>query len=95
VSVSFLRESERLVRVHRFRFTGGRGCALGSTEIVVEEDLGPVADPAARCQARPDHPTRVPRPHLYVSAESVGGALTACIEKMRGSSAVDLFFPQV
>ena len=95
MTISFLRESERLVRVHRFRFTGGRGCALGTTEIIVEEDLGPVADPGTRCQARPDHPTRVPRPHLYVSAETVEGALAACIEKMRGSSAVDLFFPQV
>jgi hypothetical protein len=43
-----------------------------------------VTDPAARCQARPDHPTRVPRPHLYVNAETVEGALLACVEKMRG-----------
>ena len=94
MTISFLRESERLVRVHRFRFTGGRGCALGTTDIVVEEDLGPVADPTARCQGRPDHPTRVPRPHLYVSAETVEDALQVCVEKMRGGSVVDLFFPQ-
>lgn len=91
---SCLREGERLVRVHRFRFTGGRGCALGTTDIIVEEDLGAVADPAARCQARPDHPTRVPRPHLYVGGETVEAALQACIEKMRGGSPADLFFPQ-
>jgi len=91
----FLREGERLVRVHRFRFTGGRGCALGTTDIIVEEDLGPATDPSARCQARPDHPTRVPRPHLYMSAETVEEALRASIEKMRGGSVADLFFPQV
>jgi hypothetical protein len=94
MTIPFLRESERLVRVHRFRFTGGRGCALGTTDIIVEEDLGPAADPSSRCQARPDHPTRVPRPHLYVSAETVEGALQACIEKMRGGSPADLFFLQ-
>jgi len=94
MTIPFLRESERLVRVHRFRFTGGRACALATTDIVVEEDLGPVTDPTTRCQARPDHPTWVPRPHLYVSAETVEGALQACVEKMRGGSAVDLFFPQ-
>ena len=81
MTVQFLRESERLVRVHRFRFTGGRGCALGTTDIVVEEDLGPVTDPLTRCKARPDHPTRVPRPHLYVSAETVEGAVQTCIER--------------
>ena len=95
MTIPFLREGERLVRVHRFRFTGGRGCALGTTDIIVEEDLGPVVETATRCQARPDHPTRVPRPHLYVSAETVEGALAACIEKMRGGSVADLFFPQV
>ncbi len=95
MDADLLRPGERVVRVHRFRFTGGRGCALGTTDILVEEDLGPVADPTARCQARPDHPTRVPRPHLYVIAETVEGALRACIEKMRGSAVGDLFFPQV
>ncbi len=95
MTFSWLRQGERLVRVHHFRFTGGRGCALGITDIIVEEELGPVADPATRCQARPDHPTRVPRPHLYVSAETVEGALQACIEKMRGAAVGDLFFPQV
>ena len=95
MKVDSLRQGERLVRVHRFRFTGGRGCALGITDIVVEEDLGSVTDPAARCQARPDHPTRVPRPHLYVNAETVEGALLACVEKMRGGAVGDLFFPQV
>jgi len=95
MTIPFLREGERLVRVHRFRFTGGRGCALGTTDILVEEELGAVADPATRCQARPDHPTRVPRPHLYVNAETVEGAVSACIEKMRGGTAGDLFFPQV
>ncbi len=95
MSVDILREGERVVRVHRFRFTGGRGCALGTTDIVVEEELGPVPDPSARCQARPDHPTRVPRPHLYVCAETVEAAVWACIEKMRGSAVGDLFFPQV
>ena len=95
MAMLFLREGERLVRVHRFRFTGGRGCALGTTDIIVEEDLGPVADPTARCQARPDHPTRVPRPHLYVSDETVESALTACVDKMRGASVADLFFPQM
>lgn len=94
MTVHFIRQGERLVRVHRFRFTGGRGCALGITEIVVEENLGPDAEPATRCQARPDHPTRVPRPHLYVSAETVEGAVEACIEKMRGGTVGDLFFPQ-
>ncbi|MBI2115170.1 MAG: hypothetical protein HYT85_08820 [candidate division NC10 bacterium] len=93
MTIPFLREGERLVRVHRFRFTGGRGCALGTTDIVVEEELGPVADIATRCQARPDHPTRVPRPHLYVNAETVEGAVAACMEKMRGGTAGDLFFP--
>jgi len=82
-----------VVRVHRFRFTGGRGCALATTDIVVEEDLSPVCDPAARCQARPDHPTRVPRPHLSVTASTVEEALEACIERMRGTI-TDLFFPQ-
>ena len=95
MTVDFLRQGERLVRVHRFRFTGGRGCALGTTDIIVEEDLGPVTEPAVRCQARPDHPTRVPRPHLYVNAETIEGALRACVEKMRGSAVADLFFPQV
>ena len=95
MTIPFLRESERLVRVHRFRFTGGRGCALGTTDIIVEEDLGPVADPSSRCQARPDHPTWVPRPHLYVTAGTVERAVAACIEKMRGGSTADLFFPQV
>lgn len=94
MTIPFLRENERLVRVHRFRFTGGRGCALGTTDIIVEEDLGPVADPSSRCQARPDHPTWVPRPHLYVTAGTVEGGLAACIEKMRGGSVADLFFPQ-
>ena len=95
MTLPLLRQGERVVRVHRFRFTGGRGCALGTTDILVEEDLGPVVDPTIRCQARPDHPTRVPRPHLYVSAATVDGALQACIEKMRGGSLADLFFPQV
>lgn len=95
MNIPTLREGERLVRVHRFRFTGGRGCAMGTTDIVVEENLGPMVDSTTRCQARPEHPTRVPRPHLYVNAETVEGALTACIEKMRGGSVVDLFFPQV
>lgn len=94
MTVHFLRQGERVVRVHRFRFTGGRGCALGTTDIVVEEDVGPDADPATRCQARPDHPTRVPRPHLYVNAETVEAALQACIEKLRGVAVGDLFFPQ-
>ncbi len=94
MSIGFLRAGERLVRVHRFRFTGGRGCGLGVTDIVVEEALGDVADAAARCQARPDHPTRVPRPHLTVSAPTVEEALQALIEKIRGGSPVDLFLPQ-
>jgi hypothetical protein len=94
MSVEFLRAGERLIRVHRFRFIGGRGCGLGTTEIVVEEDLGPVADAAARCQARPEHPTRVPRPDFIVTAETVEGAVQACIEKMRGRTPADLFFPQ-
>ena len=68
---------------------------MGTTDIVVEEALGVLADPTTRCQARPDHPTRVPRPHLYVSAETVEEALSTCIEKMRGGSVADLFFPQV
>jgi hypothetical protein len=37
----------------------------------------------------------VPRPHLYVNAETVEGALQACIERMRGGATGDLFFPQV
>jgi hypothetical protein len=94
MTVPSLREGERLVRVHRFRFTGGRGCALGTTEIVVEEDLTSASEPTARCQAYPDHPTRVPRPHFYVNGETVEAALAACIEKMRGGAIADLFYPQ-
>lgn len=90
----FLRDGERLVRVHRFRFTGVRGCALDSTDIIVEENLGPVLDATARCQARPDHPTRVPRPHLYASAGTVEEALAACIEKIREGAVIDVFLPQ-
>lgn len=89
-----LRDGERLVRVHRFRFTWARGCAVNTTDIIVEENLGPVLDATTRCQARPDHPSRVPRPHVYGSAETVEGALAACIEKMRESGVADLFFPQ-
>jgi len=92
MKVVFLREGERMVRVHRFRFTGGRGCAMATTDIVVEEDLSPGCDPDSRCQARPDHPTRVPRPQLYVTASTVEEALGVCIERMRG--ALDLFLPQ-
>jgi hypothetical protein len=93
MSTLSLREGERLVRVHRFRFTGGRGCAPGTTDIVVEEDLSPACDPATRCQAHPDHPIRVPRPHLYVNAETVERALEACLDKMRGSAVGDIFYP--
>lgn len=88
-----LRDGERLVRVHRFRFTGVRGCGLVTTDIIVEENLGPVLDSTTRCEARPDHPARVPRPHLYASAETVEGALAACLEKIREGGVMDLFFP--
>ncbi len=94
MTIPSLREGERLMRVHHFRFTGGRGCAVGTIDIIVEESLGAGADPTTRCQARPDHPTRVPRPHLYVNAETVEEALASCVEKLRGSSFGDLFFPQ-
>jgi hypothetical protein len=93
MKVAFLREGERVVRVHRFRFTGGRGCAVATTDIVVEEDLSPGCDPETCCQAHPDHPTRVSRPQLYVTASTVEEALGGCIERMRGTL-TDLFFPQ-
>jgi hypothetical protein len=89
-----VRDGERLVRVHRFRLTWARGCAVSTTDIVVEENLGAVPDATTRCQARPDHPSRVPRPHVHARAETVEGALAACIEKMRESGATDFFFPQ-
>jgi rhodanese-related sulfurtransferase len=91
--LNFLQTGERLVRVHRFRFARPAGCALGTLDLVAEESLGDVPDPARRCVARPEHPTQVARPEFTVYGETVEAALRALIEKLRGRRPSEVFLP--
>jgi len=92
-TVDFLQSGERLVRIHRLRYLRAVSCALGMIDLVVEESLGAVADPARRCVARPEHAERVPRPELTVFGESVEDALRTLIDHLRGRRAPDIFLP--
>lgn len=89
----FLQSGERLMRVHRFRYLRAVTCALGTLDLVVEETLGEVQDPAKRCVARPDHPVQVVRPELTVYGESVEGAVWVLIKNLRGRSPQEIFLP--
>jgi hypothetical protein len=88
-----LRTGEQLVRLHRFRFMKSSGCALGGVELIVEEVLGPVPPGGARCTARPDHPTFVPRPEFTASGDSVEEALARCVAAIRPRRFIELFLP--
>ncbi|HET7854047.1 MAG TPA: rhodanese-like domain-containing protein [Candidatus Methylomirabilis sp.] len=92
-TAGFLQSGERLVRVHRFRYLRAVACALGTLDLVVEESLDGVNDPAKRCVARPDHPERVARPELTVFGESVEDALRTLIDHLRGRRPPDIFLP--
>ncbi|MFQ5988709.1 MAG: rhodanese-like domain-containing protein [Candidatus Methylomirabilales bacterium] len=92
-AVDLLIAGERLARVHRFRYQRAVACALGTIELVVEESVDTVQDPARRCVARPDHPQRVPRPELTVYGESIEEALRVLIEKLRGRRPQEIFLP--
>jgi rhodanese-related sulfurtransferase len=91
--VGFLQSSERVTRIHQFRYLRAVGCALGALIITVEESLGEVRDPSRRCAARPDHAERVPRPEFTVYAESVEVALRTLIEKIRPRRSQEIFLP--
>ncbi len=88
-----LHAGEHLVRIHRFRFMKASGCAMGGVDLVVEETIGAVAPGAARCTARPDHPTFVSRPEFSVAGESVEDALDRCLAAIRHRRFIELFLP--
>jgi len=92
-TVDFLLSGERLVRVHRFRYLRAVSCALGMIDLVVEESLGALAEPARRCAARPEHPIQVARPEFTVTGESVEAALRTLIEQLRGRRPPEVFLP--
>jgi len=92
-TVDFLQSGERLTRIHRFRYLRAVSCALGMIDLVVEESLGAVADPARRCVARPEHPIQVARPEFTVTGETVEAALCSLIEKVRGRRPHEIFLP--
>jgi hypothetical protein len=62
-------------------------------DLVVEESLGAVADPARRCVVRPEHPIQVARPEFTVTGETVEAALCSLIEKVRGRRPHEIFLP--
>jgi len=93
LQTDFLIASERLIRIHRFRYLKAAGCAWATLELTVEESLGKVEDPLKRCIARPDHSERVPRPEFIVYGESVEAALQALIEKLRARRPHEVFLP--
>ncbi len=88
-----LQPGERLMRVHRFRYLRAVTCALGVLDLLVEETLGEVPEPAKRCVARPDHPVQVARPELTVYGASVEEAVRVLIEKLKGRRAQEIFLP--
>jgi hypothetical protein len=88
-----LRPSEQLIRIHRFRFLKASGCAMGGVDLVVEEALGAVPPGAARCTARPDHPTFVPKPEFTAGGDSVDEALARCLAAVRPRRFIELFLP--
>lgn len=92
--MEFLRSSERLIRVHQFRYLTAVGCAWSLLDLTVEEGLGEVQDPAKRCVARPDHSERMPKPEFIVHGESVEAVLGTLIEKLRSRRLNDVFLPQ-
>jgi hypothetical protein len=94
MDVSYLAFGERLVRVHRFRYTRPLGCAFTINDILVEEALGHVSDESQRCMARPDHPELVIRPEFVAYGESVEAAVKACIERIRPRRVHELFLPK-
>lgn len=89
-----LRSTERLVRIHQFRYLRAVGCAWSQLEVTVEEGLGEIPDPSRRCVARPDHPEWVPRPEFIVHGESVEAALQKLIERLRPRKPHEVFLPQ-
>ena len=92
-TVDFLQSGERLTRIHRFRYLRAVSCALGMVDLIVEESLGAVAEPARRCVARPEHPIQVARPEFTVTGETVEAALCSLIEKVRGRRPHEIFLP--
>jgi hypothetical protein len=92
--VEFLRSTERIIRVHQFRYLRAVGCAVSPLDVTVEEGLGGVQDPSRRCMARPDHSERVPRPEFIVYGESIEAALGKLIEKLRSRQPSDVFLPR-
>jgi rhodanese-related sulfurtransferase len=68
-------------------------CALGMIDLVVEESLGAVADPARRCVARPEHPIQVARPEFTVTGETVEATVRTLIEQLRGRRPREVFLP--
>jgi len=92
-TADFLQSGERLVRIHRLRYLRAVSCALGMIDLVVEESLGAVADPARRCVARPEHPIQVARPEFTVTGETVEAAVRTLIEQLRGRRPREVFLP--
>ena len=92
-TVDFLQSGERLTRIHRFRYLRAVSCALGMVDLIVEESLGAVAEPARRCVARPEHPIQMARPEFTVTGETVEAALCSLIEKVRGRRPHEIFLP--
>lgn len=93
LQADFFQSSERLIRVHCFRYLRAAGCAWSALDLTVEESLGEVRDPARRCMARPDHPEQMPKPEFTVYGESVEAALRALIEKIRRRRPQEVFLP--
>ncbi len=94
MEVDYLTTSERLLRLHRFRYMRASGCAPTGHDIVVEEAVGSIPEESQRCMARPDHPELVPRPEVFGYGESVEQALQDCIEKIRPRRFAELFLPK-
>lgn len=94
MEVGYLTSGERLLRLHRFRYSRPIGCAHTSHEIVVEEVIGSISDESQRCLARLDHQELVPRPEFFGYGAGVEQALQACIEKVRPCRFAELFFPK-
>jgi len=89
-----LRQGERLLRVHRFRFWKAMGCGQSSIELLVEEALGPVPPETPRCTARPDHAELVTRPEFSRTGDTVEEAVANCLEAIRPRRFYELFLPK-
>jgi hypothetical protein len=89
-----LRQGERLLRVHRFRFWKAMGCGQGSIDLLVEEALGPVPPETPRCTARPDHAELVTKPEFTKAGDTVEEAVANCLSAIRPRRFYELFLPK-